>query len=211
MLKRSAISACIRRGDLQISPLLDDLKSEPGNAAVDVHLGRWFLSLRHSNQSTLDLALPPAPSNGEENQPDDSWPTNRDLSDLQFVDFDNTFSLHPQRFVLGATLEWVKLSDRLAGTIVGKSYLGRHGLIIETAPVVHPGFLGCLTLELTNVGEVPINLHPGMEIAQLQLYRAIGKGDGTGRLMGNRRPSLGGRRTDPIVSRLRMKKPNTPP
>jgi dCTP deaminase len=110
--------------------------------------------------------------------------------------------LHPGRFVLGTTLEWIRMPNRLAGSIVGKSSLGRHGLIIETAPVVHPGFSGCLTLELANVGEIPIALRPGMEIAQLQLENASGPGEGTGRFSGYRRPVLGPIRADAVLSLL---------
>jgi dCTP deaminase len=87
---------------------------------------------------------------------------------------------------------------------VGKSSLGRHGLIIETAPVVHPGFSGCLTLELANVGEIPIALYPGMEIAQLQLINTEGKAkNDTSRFKGLRRPVLGSVEADPVLNRLR--------
>ena len=94
------------------------------------------------------------------------------------------------------------MPNNLAGSIVGISSLGRHGLIIETAPVVHPGFSGCLTLELANVGEIPIALRPGMEIAQLQLEYASGTGKGTGRFSGYRRPVLGPIRRDPMLDIL---------
>ena len=113
------------------------------------------------------------------------------LSRKDFIRFDDSYVLHPNRFVLGSTLEWIRIPTRCAGSIVGKSSLGRHGLIIETAPVVHPGFTGCLTLELANVGEVPIALRPGMEIAQLQVGRAEGAGAGAGHFKGHRRPTLG--------------------
>ena len=101
------------------------------------------------------------------------------------------YVLRPGRFVLGSTLEWIRMPTCCVGAIVGKSSLGRHGLIIETAPVMHPGFSGCLTLELANVGEVPINLRPGMEIAQLQISRAEGAGAVAGHFKGYRRPTLG--------------------
>jgi dCTP deaminase len=96
------------------------------------------------------------------------------------------------------------MPHQCCGAIVGKSSLGRHGLIIETAPVVHPGFSGCLTLELANVGEIPIALYPGMEIAQLQLTYTEGtaKND-AGRFKGLRRPVLGSVAADPVLNRLR--------
>jgi dCTP deaminase len=125
-----------------------------------------------------------------------------DLAQSHFVRFDDKFILHPGRFVLGATLEWVRMPSNCCGSIVGRSSLGRHGLSIETAPVVHPGFSGCLTLELSNVGEIPIALRPGMEIAQLQIAIASGTGAGSGRFKGYRRPTLGRRDADPVLGRL---------
>jgi len=127
-----------------------------------------------------------------------------DLAQSHFIRFDerHMFVLHPGRFVLGATLEWVRMPNTCCGFIVGKTSLGRHGLSIETAPIVHPGFSGCLTLELSNVGEIPIALRPGMEIAQLQIALASGDGAGSGRHRGYRRPTLGKRGEDAILNRL---------
>jgi dCTP deaminase len=184
-LKRSLVKRAIEgRGrfshdPLCIRPLVTSFDDrEQGNSSIDLRLGRWFLSLRETNQPELDFL-------GRAGRLD------VDLARKRFVRFDDKFVLHPGRFVLGTTLEWVRMSNMLAGSIVGKSSLGRHGLIIETAPVVHPGFSGCLTLELANVGEIPIALRPGMEIAQLQLEHADGRGKGTGRFSGYRRPVLG--------------------
>jgi dCTP deaminase len=81
----------------------------------------------------------------------------RDPPDRQhFVPFGQKFVLHPGRFALGSTLEWLRLPATMSGYVTGKSSLGRHGLIIETAAGIHPSFSGCLTLELANVGEVPL-------------------------------------------------------
>lgn len=73
--------------------------------------------------------------------------------------------MHPKTFLLAVTLEWIRVPLHLAGMITGKSSWGRRGLIVETAPGIHPGFTGCLTLELTNVGEIPIAISPGSEYA----------------------------------------------
>jgi dCTP deaminase len=192
-LKRSLVKLAIdgrgkfRRDPLCIRPLVNPLDdSEEGNSSIDLRLGRWFLSLRETNQPELDFL-------------ERAGRLDVDLARKRFVRFDDKFVLHPGRFVLGTTLEWVGMSNRLAGSIVGKSSLGRHGLIIETAPVVHPGFSGCLTLELANVGEIPIALRPGMEIAQLQLEYANGPGQGTGRFSGYRRPVLGPLKEDQML------------
>src|SRR5699024_2416381 len=82
------------------------------------------------------------------------------------------FVLHPGEFVLGATLERVELPDDLAGRLEGKSSLGRLGLLTHsTAGFIDPGFGGHITLELSNVANLPITLWPGMKIGQLCLFR----------------------------------------
>lgn len=89
-----------------------------------------------------------------------------------FVSFGDRFVLHPNSFVLGSTLEWIRVPVNMGGYVTGKSSWGRRGLIIETAAGIHPGFTGCLTLELTNVGEVPIALYPAFFICQV-FFHAI--------------------------------------
>ncbi|MGY2932028.1 dCTP deaminase [Bradyrhizobium sp. GM6.1] len=171
----------------QLSPPSDD---KLGNASLDLRLGRWFLTLHSTGLNELNFKERPQE---EEHR----------YAQKHFVRFDDQFYLHPGRFLLGATLEWIRMPDQCCGAIVGKSSLGRHGLIIETAPVVHPGFSGCLTLELANVGEIPIALYPGMEIAQLQILNAEGDGISAGRFKGLRRPILGSIGADPVLQRLR--------
>lgn len=82
------------------------------------------------------------------------------------------FVLHPGEFVLGSTLEVLTLPDDLAGRLEGKSSLGRLGLLTHsTAGFIDPGFSGHITLELSNVANLPITLWPGMKIGQLCLFR----------------------------------------
>jgi dCTP deaminase len=85
---------------------------------------------------------------------------------------DEPFVLHPGEFVLGSTFEMVSLPDDLAGRLEGKSSLGRLGLLTHsTAGFIDPGFTGHITLELSNVANLPITLWPGMKIGQLCLFR----------------------------------------
>ena len=80
--------------------------------------------------------------------------------------------LHPGEFVLGSTLEVVTIPDDLAARLEGKSSLGRLGLLTHsTAGFVDPGFSGHITLELSNVANLPITLWPGMKIGQLCMFR----------------------------------------
>jgi dCTP deaminase len=77
---------------------------------------------------------------------------------------------------------------------VGKSSWGRRGLIIATAIGVHPGFKGCLTLELTNVGEIPVAIKPGMAVCQLFLHEVREHGGewvDQSQFVGMRKPRLG--------------------
>ncbi len=80
--------------------------------------------------------------------------------------------LHPGEFVLGQTVEWVELPDDLVARLEGKSSLGRLGLLIHsTAGYVDPGWKGTLTLELSNVANLPIALYAGMRIGQISFFR----------------------------------------
>jgi deoxycytidine triphosphate deaminase len=92
-----------------------------------------------------------------------------------FVDNEDRFWLHPGEFVLGGTREYFAMPLNLMANISGRSSWGRTGLIIETARVVHPGFCGTITLEMTNVGTVPIALSPGISVAQMVVETVEGK------------------------------------
>lgn len=150
---------------------------QSAGASVDLRLGRWFRSMKQSNLHILDLA------NAEEDAR---------FTKEHFVPFNHPFVLHPGKFVLGITLEWIRLPGDLAGYVTGKSSLGRRGLIIETAAGVQPGFAGCLTLELANVGEIPVKLVPGMKICQVFLHKTESVNpQASSQFKGSRKPSLG--------------------
>lgn len=91
-----------------------------------------------------------------------------DLTSKVAVREDRPFILHPGEFVLGSTVEYLELPNDLVARIEGKSSLGRLGLLIHsTAGYVDPGWKGQLTLELSNVANVPIALYAGMPIGQV--------------------------------------------
>ncbi len=79
--------------------------------------------------------------------------------------------LQPGQFILGTTIERVglPLGERcLAARIEGRSSLARTGLLVHfTAPTIHPGFEGHITLEIINLGAIPLTLRPGMRLCQL--------------------------------------------
>lgn len=160
-------------------PDIEALRSS-GAASVDLRLGTWFVRAWHTRLACLNVAE-------ESNESADL------VTETQYVPFGRDFILHPGRFVLGITLEWIRLPSDLAGYVIGRSSWGRRGLIIATAIGVHPRFTGCLTLELINFGEIPISIKPGMSICQLFLQQAGIGSDNVDRtaFRGQRKPVLG--------------------
>lgn len=182
-----------------------------GGTSVDLRLGRWFRSFKPSKSSEAKLWHEPAPALSDEDS--DALPSEQQWAvpardamrtSEHFVRFGANFVLHPGRFVLGVTMEWLSLPRTLSGYVSGKSSLGRHGLVIETAAGLHPGFSGCLTLELANVGEVPVAISPGMEICQIFLHQiASHDSEDTGTFSGQRKPAISLPKSDPVFDRLR--------
>ena len=151
-----------------------------GGASLDLRLGRWFLALHQSKRPTIDLSR------------NDTRSLDSRHGRSYYVPFNDVFVVHPGRFVLASTLEWVRLPLNLGAYITGKSQLGRRGLIIETAAGIHPGFSGCLALEITNCGEVPIAITPGMRIAQIFFHKVSGKAaPPASKFSGHRKPLFG--------------------
>jgi dCTP deaminase len=144
---------------LSISPILEPrIQISSRNASVDLRLGCTFIV---PNRAQL-ICLDPHDKQYEENK--------IRYMDKVYVHIGDYFVLHPRQFALGITLEWIHMPPDLGAYVVGRSGWGREGLIIATAAGVHPGYLGNLTLELTNLGEIPIKLYPGLRYAQLFLH-----------------------------------------
>lgn len=176
-------------------PNLEEIRRR-GETSIDLRLGRWFRAFKQSQNSSVPLAVK-RKSLGKLAEIEAS------RTKQHFVPFGDTFILHPGRFVLGVTLEWLRLPANLSGYVTGKSSLGRHGLVIETAAGIHPKFSGCLTLELANVGEVPIEVSPGMKICQIFLHRVEEAKDAEpGRMSGQRKPSLPTPKADHIFDKI---------
>ncbi len=124
-------------------------------SSIDVRLDRFFRVFNNTRYTHIDPSL----------QQDE-------LTSLVEAQDGEPFVLHPGEFVLGSTYEMVTLPDDLAGRLEGKSSLGRLGLLTHsTAGFIDPGFSGHITLELSNVANLPITLHPGMKIGQLCLFK----------------------------------------
>ena len=146
------IRAALEGGDVRIDPY-DPQDLQP--SSVDLHLDRAFRVFRNNRYPYIDVRV---------EQPD--------LTELLTVADDEPFILHPGEFVLGQTLEWVELPNDLVARLEGRSSLGRLGLLIHsTAGYVDPGWKGNLTLELSNVANLPIALYAGMRIGQISFFR----------------------------------------
>jgi dCTP deaminase len=139
-------------GRIAIDPL-DESCIQP--SSVDLRLDRLFRVFLNHTMPVIDVKT--------------------DLSDLTHVveiDEGDAFILHPGEFVLGSTFERLTLPDDLVARIEGKSSLGRLGLLIHsTAGFVDAGWDGHITLELSNVANLPITLYPGMKIGQVSFLR----------------------------------------
>ena len=146
------IRASLQAGRVRIDPY-DPSCLQP--SSVDLHLDREFRVFRNNRYPYIDVRQP---------QPD--------LTELMSIGDEEPFILHPGEFVLGQTLEWVELPDDLVARLEGKSSLGRLGLLIHsTAGYVDPGWKGNLTLELSDVANLPIALYFGMKIGQISFFR----------------------------------------
>ena len=152
LLSDRDIRAELAAGRLGIDPF-DDGLIQP--SSVDVRLDNLFRVFNNTRYTHIDPAV-----------------RQDDLTSLVEPKEGEPFVLHPGEFVLGATLERCTLPDDLAGRLEGKSSLGRLGLLTHsTAGFIDPGFSGHITLELSNVANLPITLWPGMKIGQLCLLR----------------------------------------
>lgn len=109
------------------------------------------------------------------------------LSNSESIHPTHGFLLYPNRLVLGRTTESVKLplpseyegtargKPCLAARVEGKSSRARFGILVHfTAPTIHAGFEGPITLEIINLGWRPFVLHRGMHICQLIIEQVDG-------------------------------------
>ena len=124
-------------------------------SSVDVRLDKFFRVFENHKYSVIDPSIEQA-----------------ELTREVVAEGNEPFILHPGEFVLASTYEVITLPDDIAGRLEGKSSLGRLGLLTHsTAGFIDPGFSGHITLELSNVANLPVKLFPGMKIGQLCLIK----------------------------------------
>jgi dCTP deaminase len=152
ILSDRSIREEIALGRVEIDPY-DEACVQP--SSVDLRVDRRFRTFHNARYPFIDVKKEMA-----------------GLTELVEVEGEEPFILHPGEFVLGSTLERVRLPDDLVARLEGKSSLGRLGLLIHsTAGYVDPGWDGYLTLELSNVANLPITIYPGMKIGQISFFR----------------------------------------
>jgi dCTP deaminase len=166
VLSDRTIARLLDEGRILIDPY-DELLLQP--SSVDVRVDRFFRVFHNARYPYIDVREP-----------------QEDLTELVEIDDERPFILHPGEFVLGSTLERIVLPDDLVARLEGKSSLGRLGLLIHsTAGFIDPGWDGHVTLELSNVANLPITIYHGMKIGQVsfvQLSEPAEKPYGSGEL-----------------------------
>lgn len=135
-------------------------------SSVDLRLGSTFLVSRVPNYTHI------TPHRQSSEGPDETSLTYKIFERIELV-VGQEFILHPHQFVLACTLEYISLPSNLSALVLGRSSWGRLGLTIATATAVQPGFRGCLTLELRNLGETPLPLIVGSRVAQISIIPTI--------------------------------------
>jgi len=158
ILSDRSIAEALASGRLVIAPLGEDALQP---ASLDIRLDRAFRVFRHHRRAYIDVRE-----------------AVDDLTAVEEIVDDEAFVLHPGEFVLGSTLERVQLGNDIVARVEGKSSLGRLGLLVHaTAGYVDPGWDGHLTMELSNVSNLPIRLYYGMKIGQLSFAELTTQAD----------------------------------
>jgi dCTP deaminase len=139
--------------ELIIEPFNEEQVS---SSSVDLRLGHEFRIFKHTGRTHID---PTDKTSSEE------------YTELHKINDSKPFTIHPGEFVLATTYERVSMPNNIVGSIDGRSSLGRLGIIIQTAAMVDAGFKGHVTLELANIGKMPVNIYPQMRICRMTLHK----------------------------------------
>lgn len=146
------IKKALRSGKIIIKPAVD-LKTQLGSCSLDLRLGNIYQVFNHSRTPYLDPQTPD---------------TLKGVTSEISVKDSEAFTLHPGEFILAITKEAIAMPDDLVGRLEGRSSIGRMGVVVHsTAATIDAGFRGQITLELANMGRIPVMLYPGMRICSI--------------------------------------------
>lgn len=159
VLNDTEILNYIKEEKLKIIPIIN-IDKQLGSTSFDIRLGTSFQIYLHTKYGIVDFANPSI----------DTRIHNSKMIDLDFLE---SITISPGQFILGHSMEYLKLPPKIAGQVEGRSSFARLGLQIHmTASFIDPGFEGVLTFEIFNAGPNPIKLFPGLRIAQLRFFKA---------------------------------------
>jgi len=152
ILSDKDIKKALKGGRIKVKPK-PDLASQLGSCKLDLHLGSIYRVFNHSKTPYIDPKNPAT------------------LTDLTYeikVKDGEAFTLHSGEFILAVTREHIEMPADLIGELEGRSSIGRMGVIVHsTAANIDAGFRGHITLELANMGKVPVMLYSGMRICSI--------------------------------------------
>lgn len=144
ILSNITILKKIKEQELFIEPMI---QSQLQPASIDLRIGNHFLTIDEYSTPLISLDKPAA------------------YKEI----YKDCIIIPPQAFVIGTTIEVIKLPNNMSAFVEGRSSIGRLGLFIQNAGWVDPGFEGHIKLELYNANRVPIELKAGRRICQLVL------------------------------------------
>lgn len=164
VLGRNELIKRLHKEVLVVSPILSE--AQIGAASIDLRLGNVVLMVRARGTSHVEpiAAKSAAISAVEDHQAELGRQQKHERHEIPFH---SRFLLHPGSLALMPTLEWIQLPGDLHGSVTARSTWAREGLSIATATFIEPLYQGIVTLELANMGEIPIALYPGMRVAQI--------------------------------------------
>ena len=150
------IRKSLKSGRIKIKPK-PDLTAQLGSCTLDLRLGNVYRVFNHSKTPYID--------------PENPQTLEGIMTEIRVKDGE-AFTLHPGEFILAVTKEYIEMPDDLAGGLEGRSSIGRLGVVVHsTAANVDAGFRGHITLELGNMGRIPVMLYPGMRICSLSFHQ----------------------------------------
>ena len=145
------IKKYLDEGKIVIDPIKDEKQIQP--SSVDLRLGNEFKGFKISSKPFID--------------PFDKTNLDSYMSSFEIND-DEPFIIHPGEFTLATTFEYVKLPADIVARVEGRSSMGRLGITMHvTAGYIDPGFEGRITLEISNIGKMPVALYPGQRVCQI--------------------------------------------
>lgn len=160
----------LRDGTIVVSPILDS--KQIGASSIDLRMGNVLLMARARGSSHVDPALAKAGLGSTAYLAEVRSQQKHERYELPFGAH---LLLHPGSLALVPTLEWIRIPQNLMGEVTARSTWAREGLSIATATMIEPGYEGIVTLELANLGQIPIALYPGLMIAQILFSDVVGE------------------------------------